>query len=393
MGVMERIASAIIGPPVLEPPTRQQLARSQERSATGSVKPPSRAAAPTYVSSDTALTLSDVYRGIQILATSGSQLSMDEYRGDNPVERPHPLVRQHSLDLDPSHFYEENIVALATCGNAYWRHIFGMDGKTVIDIELMNPAEVVVEQKRSQGIARDTIVYHYRGVTLQAKDVTHLKLMRRTGYPLGLGPIQAAQVELGGAVDARNYSAQWFSTTDVPNGYLKSDQNLNPAEAGNYLRMWTGDGEELKGHRMRVLGAGLEYKPLLLKPADVQFLETRQFNRTGIATLLGIPASLLNAPVQGNSKTYQNAEDEYIIFNRFTLMLYLRPIEVALSGLIPNGSKARFNIEALLRTATKDRYESYKTGIDAGFLTVPEVRRREGLPPLAITQEATNVSA
>jgi HK97 family phage portal protein len=214
--------------------------------------------------------------------------------------------------------------------------------------------------------------------------------MRRTGYPLGLGPIQAAQVELGGAVDARNYSSAWFSTTDIPTGYLNSDQHLTPEEAARYKAMWRGDGDKISAHEMKVLGAGLEYKPLLLKPADVQFLETRQFNRTGVATLLGIPASLLNAPVQGNSRTYNNAEDEYITFNRFTLMLYLRPIEIALSALVPAGRKSRFNIEALRRTSTKDRYESYKVGIDAGFLTVPEIRAREGLRQIT-PQEASNV--
>ena len=38
--------------------------------------------------------------------------------------------------------------------------------------------------------------------------------------------------------------------------------------------------------------------------------------------------------------------------------------------------------DALLATDTAGRYAAYKTGLDAGFLTLDEVRRKENLPAL-----------
>lgn len=393
MGYLQRIADALVGPRLAEPTGEERAVPALfTRSAVG-VQPPARLAGRTHVSADQSLMILDVYRGIQIITTSVSQLSIDHYVGDRKPSASHSLVRRPSLGLDPAHFFEESALALATCGNAYWRHIVGPSG-AVVDLQPLNPAEVIVE------INVETLEhkYHWRGQHIPTNRISHLKLMRRTGVALGLGPIQAAQMELAGTIEARDYSSQWLSTTDVPTGILTTDQPITGEQAKDYKTIWRGDGTRLTGHDIRVLGAGLRYAPIALKPADVQFLETRQFNRTGIATLLGIPPSLLNAPVEGGSKTYQNTEDEFIIFNRFTLMAYLRPMEIALSALLPDGQTARFNVEALLRTSTKDRYAAHEIGIRSGFLEIEEVRAVEGLGPRTTTatparQEPTRADA
>ena len=83
-----------------------------------------------------------------------------------------------------------------------------------------------------------------------------------------------------------------------------------------------------------------------------------------------------------NSQTYSNVEQEWLGFTRFTLLSYLRKIEEALTEFTPRGQTVRFNIETLLRTDTRSRYEAHKIAIESGFLTVNEVREIEGLPPL-----------
>lgn len=372
---------------VTETETRAEVGDGTSLAGSGAgVVPPTRPAAPLHVSPDLAVTLSDVYRALSILAVSVQQLTVDQYRGPVPVtDRVDPLVRRPSLDVDPSEFYAMTALDLASCGNAYWRKIRSPLGATVLEVQLLKPTEMHV------GIDRDTerVVYTWRGKRLEAGEVQHLKLLPRTGYPLGLGPIQAAQIELRGTLEARDYSSVWLSTTDIPTGVLTTDQVLTAEQAKTYKALWRGDGAGVDepatdgaGHSIRVLGNGLRYAPLVLKPADIQFLETRKFNKTGIATLFGVPASLMLAAVEGNSQTYTNVEQEWIGYNRFTLMAYLRPIEAALSALLPHGNTARFNVDALLRTDTKTRYEAHEIGLRAGFLTVDEVRAIEGLGPM-----------
>lgn len=364
--------------------------RASEPGGSTAPSAPPRPPATTHVSPDAAVTISDVYRGIQIIGTAVSQLTLDQYRGATPLAEPHALASRPDIDLDTAHFLEENATSLATCGNAYWRHRYSPLRGELIGVRLLNPAEVLVEQDYDT----DEVRYYWRGKQIPRREISHLKMLRRTGYPLGLGPIQAAQIELAGTIDARNYSAKWMSETDIPTGVLSTDQTLTGEQAKTYKQLWRGDGTTAGGHEIRVVGSGLRYEPILLKPADMQFLETRQFNKAQLATLFGIPATLLNAPVErGSSRTYQNVEQEWIAFNRFTLMAYLRPIEIALSTLLPRNNTVRFNVDALLRTDTKTRYEAHEIGIRAQFLTVPEVRAMEGLPPIPTRQEATRVAA
>ena len=42
--------------------------------------------------------------------------------------------------------------------------------------------------------------------------------------------------------------------------------------------------------------------------------------------------------------------------------------------------------DALLSTDTKSRYEAYELGVDAGWLTLDGVRRKENLPALPVAE-------
>ena len=87
--------------------------------------------------------------------------------------------------------------------------------------------------------------------------------------------------------------------------------------------------------------------------------------------------------IDGNSMTYSNVEQEWLGFVRFGLMSYLRRIEEAFTSITPRGQTVRFNVEALLRSDTKSRYDAHNIALSAGFLTVNEVRKIENLPPIA----------
>jgi hypothetical protein len=51
------------------------------------------------------------------------------------------------------------------------------------------------------------------------------------------------------------------------------------------------------------------------------------------------------------------------------------------------------NVDALLRPDTKSRYEAHKIALDAGFLTLDEVRELENREPLAGGEADDNIPA
>lgn len=345
----------------------------------GEVQPPPRSVAAATVAPREAMTLTSTFRAFQIIATAVSQLSVDVWRGDEALATP-SLVKNPDVWGDPrAAFLESTATSLAATGNGYWRLFRTEPGAPVLNMHLLPAAEVGVhEDRRHPGRVAE---FTWRGQRLKSWEVQHLKLVRIPGSMYGLGPIQAASADLRGAMDVRDYATGWFQNSGQPSGLLKTDQRLNEEDAKEYREQW----HETPAGRVRVLGQGLDFIPFMLKPADAQWLENQRFSVTQIARLFGIPATYLLAAIDGTSMNYTNQEQVDIAFVRYTLMAYLREIEMAFTAVLPRGQEARFNVDALLRTDTKTRMETYEIGLRAGIYTHEWVQRTERLPVVGKT--------
>lgn len=359
---------------------------STRAAGTAGITPPARRPAYSSVSASDAVSLGTVYRAMQVMGTAAGQLSLTVHRGagEVPADQIASVIKTPSVDMSRSDFIEQTVISLAATGNAFWMlHRAGAAG-AVVDIEPLNPAHVGIEKNTNTG----RLTYTYAGRRYSPDSIRHMYLLKLPGQLRGLGPIQAAQVEIRGALELRDYSSLWFSESNIPSGVLTSDQVLTAEDAAAYRATWNSAGTDSENPSgVRVLGKGTTYSPLMLKPADAQWLESKQFSTTEIARLFGMPASLLLAAVEGNAQTYSNVEQDWIAFTRFTLMQYLRKIEESLTALVPHGQSVRFNIEALLRSDTKTRYESHAMALGR-WMTVEEIRAIEGLPPLSAAARA-----
>lgn len=333
--------------------------------------PPAR---PSSTPGD-ALTLDSVYRSIFVLQAAGSQLSIVARRdgiildGDaypKIIARPGPGRVTDDLVAD-------TIASLATRGNAYWLIGRSSDGRADA-IRVLNPLDCTPTLNARTG-ARTV---QWGGKTFGPDDIRHLRLLRVPGRAEGLGPIQACKAILQGAQDMSTYATQWTRKGGVPTGILSSDQPITKAQADEAKERWNASNGIDGG--VAVLGSNLKYSPLALKPSEVQFLESRAFDVLSIGRMFGIPAHMLLASIPGSSMTYQNINDASTDFIRWTLMGYLRPIETALTQILPAKTKARFNLDALMRADTKTRMESHEIAIRAGIYDAAHAAQIEGLP-------------
>lgn len=354
------------------------------------VVPPARDAA-THVATTAAPTIPAVHRALQIISTAAMQLPMDVERGGRTLagtEVP-AIVRRPSLSMSRSEFIEQLTLSLAGWGNAYVLRHTGPEGE-IVDLEPLAPSLVTTWRDDKRRVHHD-----YDGRTYNPDQIRHLRYLAMPGQLLGIGPIQAAQATMASARDMRDYAAQWFGTGQ-PAGILSTDQPLTGDDALRYRNAWNhldADGNPIdqgtNPARVRVLGKGLTYTPLVVSPSDSMWLEAQAFDALEIARIFGVPSTLMMVTPDGGSMTYSNVEQEWLGFVRFGLMAYLRRIEDAMTDLTPRGQTVRFNLEGLLRTDTASRYASYKTALDAGFLTIDEVRATEHLAPLTTTSEVT----
>ncbi len=334
---------------------------------------PSRAA--TSVTPDSSLTLTAVYRAVQIIATPISKMQLETFRYatglEQKIENP-LLVNKPSLEETRREFFYETVVSMALEGNAYWLKSYNSLGQ-VNSLTILPASAVSVYL--SEGTT-GTKLFSYMGKTYSTSQIEHLKLFSRAGYLLGVSPITSCRADLAAAIDLRDYAANWFSASGVPTGILKTGQMINAEDAAAITTNWHNKQQD---RQVAVLGSGFEYQQVSLSPKDALFTEVQQQAVQSIARLFGVPARLLLTGVDGTSDTYSNLQDEVQTFYRHTLTNYTDAIADALSNCLDRGTRVDFNFEGLFKADQAGRFAMWKTALEAGFMTIDEVRAKEGL--------------
>lgn len=324
----------------------------------------------------TAVGLVPVFRSLQVLSVMVGQLEIGVRRRGEWIETP-ALAEQPDVNLSRSRFLKRTVVSLAATGNAYWRKFYDASGLFVISYEVLNPLAI-----RRHYDERGRMTYIYREVrggrqvetAFQPNDIRHLKLLEVPGFDDGLGPIQACRAALNGHRDVANYTDNWFGDSGIPNGVLKTDSQLTKETADAMRDSFK---ESVADHDLAVLGYGMGYEPMFLKPADAQWLEVQQFNTTETAVMFGLPAAYLDAPMEGTSP-YINSEQVDTKFAKTTLMGYVNEIEDAITADLPRGQEAKIKVGGLLRSDHFTRAKTNKIYLDSKVLTPAQVADDEG---------------
>ncbi|MEJ7633248.1 phage portal protein [Aeromicrobium sp.] len=336
---------------------------------------------------ETAVGLPGVYRAIQLIYGKGSSLPLNSWRGTVLAERQPQVVRQPDPWRTPRSWKLRTLTNMAGDGNAFLKKSLSpLDDGTVIAAEALNPFAVAVRWKDGRKL------YDHRTRTgteiLSAEQVEHVRLNEFPGLDRGIGPIEACRVSLTGGMDIRDYAAGFFDRGAIPPGVLTSDQVVDKATATAAKEWWhEGDAAEIK-----VMGKGLKFDPILIKPADAQWIEAQSFTVLDIARMFGIPPVLLLASIEGSSLTYQNLQmvNEQLLTDTLG-PLYLEAIEAAMTALIPAGQEARFDVSKLTRRDDKTRMQTHKLAIEAGVYDADHARVQEGIPGPAPRKESVPV--
>ena len=225
--------------------------------------------------------------------------------------------------------------------------------------------------------------YRYGSTSFAEWQIKHLMIFPAfkpgTNLVKGVGPIQANRSELQAVLELNAYAQNFYRNGGIPTGILTTDSALAQGEADAIRARWY---EVAASGGIQVLPNGLTFQAISLDPEKAMFHASAQKAVVDVARMFGIPANYLLAAIDGTAMTYTNMQDVDRTLIRYTLMSYATAIEDAFSDLLPRGQRAKFNIDAFLRSDTKSRYEAHQIALSAGFLTVDEVRALEDLAPL-----------
>jgi HK97 family phage portal protein len=224
---------------------------------------------------------------------------------------------------------------------------------------------------------------------IRADDVVHVKGLGMDGL-VGLSPVKYyAREVLGNDLAAQSYSAKFFANDSRPGGYLKTPGFRSPEDKLKDAQTWIAAHARGNARRLAILDGGMEWVNVGIPPEEAQFLQTREFNRTQIACIFGIPPHFLGEAAESRA----NMEQRALEFLTFTLKPWLNKWEQALNfRLFPTVGRnagrffCRFDTSQFERATYADLLKGVQMGRYAGLMTPNEGRKLLGLQPYSKKQ-------
>lgn len=333
------------------------------------------------VTESKALHVIAVYACISIIADAISALPLDVYEDAEDglcVEVVAPdWIEKPSTDGTRFEFLQRVITSLLIAGDTF---IFVVrdDRGSIIDLIPLSPDNVVVKQ---DSVGRKFFMIGQQ--PFSTYQILHVPAFIRPGDLTGLSPIEVARQGLGLSIAAEEYGGRFFGQGATMSGVVETPDMLTDEQARIMAKSFQAQHSGTsKAHLPGVLTGGSKWVPITVPNEQAQFLETRKFQVAEIARLYRVPPYLIG-DVERSTSWGTGIEEQNRRFIEYTLQSWLVRLEAAFTSLLPSPKQfVKFNLDALLRGSTKERYEAHGVALKNGFMSVNEVRALEDLPPV-----------
>ena len=354
------------------------------------------------VNGETALAHAGVFTCAKILSESIASLPVGLYTSDNGQilqltgDIRNYLISQEPHDLYTSYdFRATAMVHLALHGNFYADIIRDGNRRPKALRIIENPNWVIPELDINGNLWYRVYDYKVNGqmrereTPVRPRDIIHIKGMSTDGL-VGKSPISIFRENIGLGIATTETQAALWKNGAFMSGYIKHPGKLSPDQQQNLSQAWQAryTGRENAG-KTPILDGGLEFVPLMMKPADALFIETAKLSLQDIFRIYRIPMHMGGLL---DRATNNNIEHQSLEFVRDTLRPILKNWENELDRkLLFENEKMRlffrFNVDAMLRGDTQSRAEYYQRALGSvsspGWMTPNEIRVLENLNPIA----------
>ncbi|WP_313613422.1 phage portal protein [Agrobacterium sp.] len=348
-----------------------------------------------HVSTQGALNLSAFWACTRVTSQTIASFSLElmEKRSDGTRVRvaDHPL--QELLDESPNadqtsiEFWEGRVLGLCTTGNGFAEKVYS--GNRLVSLDRM-PADTSVERKQD-GSLRYRFNDRGKLIDLPEDKVFHLKAFG--DGDVGMSPVAHARQTLGIAIASERAAGQMFGKGMRAKGFFTFPNQLSPEQREQARKNFADRYSGPNAPGIGILEAGVDFKAVNITPRDAEMILNRRFNVEEICRWLGVPPIIIGHSSDGQTMWGSGVSAIMQSWLNLSLRSQLRRIEKAISKRIMTPEerrrfKVRFNYEDLLRGDSQARAAFYTSLLSSGVMTINEVRRLEGLPPVEGGDEA-----
>jgi HK97 family phage portal protein len=346
------------------------------------------------VNAETAQRCSAVFACVQVLSQDIAKLPLILYKRNKDGKTRervlnHPLTTLTALKPNrwqTSFEYREMMQGhLALRGNAF--SMIVRDNKmTPIELVPLHPDRTKIVVNDDRDVFYDVkLTATSNEIRLPAVDVMHIRERSDDGL-MGMSRITQARNAIGLAVATEKHGAKLFANGARPGGILSHPGKIGAAgrdaivnEFENRFR-----GSE-NAHKLFVAGEGMKYETVGMTQSDAQFIESRKYQRSEIASVFRVPPHKIGDLEKATFSNIEHQSLEYVID---TLLPIVRRWEQRLNlSLLREKEQAdhyfEFKLEGLLRGDFQTRMSGYATARQWGWMSANDIRSLENMNPVA----------
>lgn len=356
------------------------------------------------VTVETALQIAAVYSCVRIISESLASVPLVLYRRNADgrsktraeSDSLYELMRWRPNPFETSLEWRELALAEVILAGNHFSHITRMPKSgDVVEVMPLERAFMRVER----GKFGPKFIYEPNGEPRRvfekksptdAPEVLHLRGLRMGKDLLGRSVLEDAAETFGLAAAGQEYGRRVFDNDATPGLVIEMGGDF-PADDEEAIKKFREAWHEAyagprNAGKVAILTNGAKASKLSFTAQEVQFLETRKFSRSEIASLFRVPPHMIG---DLDRATFSNIEQQSIEFVVHTLRPWAVRFEQALhSALLSDSSQQKrgyffeFLLEGLMRGDLKSRYEAYKVGREGGWLSANDILALENSNPI-----------
>lgn len=324
------------------------------------------------VGSNQAMSLSAVYRAVELISDSVALLPIEVCRPTGDVVDDHRLLEVFKAGRQTKYNLLKKLVSdVLTRGNGYAFIERDVAGRPV---RLRYLRDVVTEYD----LKSDTVSYKSPTISskiIEAANMIHLFKNSLDGVT-GVGVLGNAKRSIDLASSAENSAALYFNNGMNLSGVLTVHGKLTDEQRSDIRSSWnTSFGKG--GSGLAIIESNMDYKPIQSSSSDAQMLETRQYNTLDIARFFGVSPVMLGEVTSSGSTEAMMQQ-----FLAQTLQPYIVMIEEEFSRKLLGSSEKGYEVSldetAIIRTDKEATGRYFGSLLDRGVLSRNEVRSELG---------------
>ena len=300
-----------------------------------------------------------------------------------------PVLRKPNRYQTRIKFIEQWIVSKLIHGNVYALKERDNRG-VVVALYVLDPNRVkplvAPDGDVFYELSRDDLSgIHENSVVVPASEIIHDTMVALHHPLVGVSPIYACGLAATQGLSIQKNSAVFFSNGSRPGGVLTAPGHIEEDTAKRIKAHWEENYSGENAGRVAVLGDGLKYEAMTIRPADAQLIEQLRWSGETVCSCYHVPPYMVGI---GPSPTYNNIEALNAQYYAQCLQALIESLELCLDeglGLGPGAGNAygtEFDLDGLLRMDTATQYKAIADAIGGGFMAPNEGRAKLDLPPL-----------